>query len=360
MSKIYEVVDTTTAYTSTPKDAYGKTLPLGVVKVRTPNDGGDSAKQNAKDEWAVPLGPIKRIPLIGEQVLTLQGPSWSADSAAVKNIAYYLTSCNVQDNLNIGVLPQTFLTGKSNQPSQINNFLNSLGNPQTTTGLNPFLGETFQERSNIKPMQPFEGDTIIEGRWGQTIRLSSTIEASPHPDALAGKKVYALGGSDWEGGVHGPGSPIMFITNGHAPITGKSQYSKESFELDNSTICLTSGQILKTFETGQPNLGLGVPRSNKANSSQIVISSDRLVFNAKKEFLVLVAKKSVQIATPDWAADMNEVLSIIDEFLKVMQKITSGASPYPTSPGVVNGPTAANPAAGEISALVARMLKLKQ
>ena len=57
---------------------------------------------------------------------------------------------------------------------------------------------------------------------------------------------------------------------------------------------------------------------------------------------------------------MNEVLSIMDEFLKVMQQITSGASPYPTAPGFFNAPTVANPAAGDIQALVTRMEQLKQ
>ena len=139
-----------------------------------------------------------------------------------------------------------------------------------------------------------------------------------------------------------------------------NRYSKESFELDKATICMTSGQKLKTFETAQPNLGIGVPRSNKADSSQVVITSDRLVFNAKKEYLILAAKRSVQVATPDWAADMNEVLTIMDELLNIMQRITSASSPYPTTPGIGNGPTLANPEAGAVAALVSRMSRLKQ
>ena len=356
MSKVLEVIDTTTAYTSEPKDEEGTRLPLGSVKVRS--SGG---KGNQKDEWAVPLGPVKRIPLIGEHVITLTGPTWSADPGDNPQLAYYLTSCNVQDNLNIGILPQTFLSGKDQPTGQLETFLNSLGNPQKETALDPFIGQTFQEKETVKPVQPYEGDTILEGRWGQTIRMSSTVEDSPHPEATEGKNLYDIKAcGDWEAGIFGAGSPITFITNGHAPVGGPAKYTKESFENDNSTICMTSGQKLKTFETAQPNLGTGVPRSNKADSSQVVISSDRLVFNAKKEYLILAAKRSVQVATPDWAADMNEVLSIMDDFLKVMQKITSGASAYPTAPGLGNGPTLANPATGDISALVSRMSALKQ
>jgi len=358
MSKILEVIDTTNAYISKPKDEEGERLPLGSVKVRSAGGGG---KKNIKDEWAIPLGPIKRIPLIGEHVFTFQGPSWSSDPGNNPQRPYYLTSCNVQDNLNLGILPQTFLRGKDTPTGQLADFLNSLGNPQKETALDPFMGQTFQEKETVKPVQPYEGDTILEGRWGQTIRMSSTVEDSPHPEATEGKDAYEIKAcADWEGGVFGAGSPITFITNGHAPKGGPAQYTKESFEKDKSVICMTSGQKLKTFETAQPNLGTGVPRSNKSDSSQVVISSDRLVFNAKKEYLILAAKRSVQIATPDWAADMNEVLSIMDEFLKVMQQITSGASAYPTAPGLGNGPTLANPATGDISALVSRMSALKQ
>ena len=356
--KILEVIDTTTAYSSTPKNDEGERLPLGAIKVRSAGGGG---KKNTNDEFAIPLGPVKRIPLVGEHVMTFRGPSWSADPGDNPERAYYLTSCNVQDNLNLGILPQTFLRGRNNPIGQLSDFLNSLGNPQKETALDPFLGQTFQERETIKPVQPYEGDTLIEGRWGQTIRMTSTIEDSPHPDATEGKDVYEIPGcSDWEGGVFGAGSPIMFITNGHFPIPGPNRYSKESFELDKSTICMTSGQKLKTFETAQPNLGIGVPRSNKADTSQVVITSDRLVFNAKREYLILAAKRSVQVATPNWAADMNEVLTIMDELLNIMQRITSASSPYPTTPGIGNGPTLANPEAGAVAALVSRMSRLKQ
>ena len=358
MSKILEVIDTTNAYISKPEDAEGERLPLGSVKVRSAGGGG---KKNIKDEWAIPLGPIKRIPLIGEHVFTFQGPSWSSDPGNNPQRPYYLTSCNVQDNLNLAILPQTFLRGKDTPTGQLADFLNSLGNPQKETALDPFMGQTFQEKETVKPVQPYEGDTIIEGRWGQTIRMSSTVEDSPHPEATEGKDLYEIKAcADWEGGVFGAGSPILFITNGHAPKGGPAEYTKESFEKDKAVICMTSGQKLKTFETAQPNLGIGVPKSNKSDSSQIILSSDRLVLNAKKEYLVLAAKRSVQVATPDWAADMNEVLSIMDDFLKVMQKITSGASAYPTTPGLGNGPTLANPAAGDVAALVARMSQLKQ
>tara|TARA_A100001515_G_scaffold145077_1_gene151799 strand:+ start:2017 stop:3081 length:1065 start_codon:yes stop_codon:yes gene_type:complete len=354
MPKVLEVLDTTAAFKNEPEDENGERLPLGSVKVRTAGGGG---KKNFKDEWAVPLGPVKRIPLVGEHVITMRGPSWGAGQGENPERAYYMMSCNVQDNLNIGILPQTFLRGRNNPVGRLGDFINSLGNPQREDPEDPFIGQTFQETDTVKPVQPYEGDTILESRFGQVIRMSSTVTNSPHPDATEGIDLYEIKAcADWEGGTM-QSSPIMIITNGLAPVGGPATYTKESFEDDKATICMTSGQKLKRFETAQSNLGQGVDQANKSEVSQVIISSDRLVFNAKEEHVILSAKESVQIATPDWAADMNEVLSIMDEFLQAMQKITSGQSQYPTP---VGGPTLANPEAGTIQALVQRMAQLKQ
>ena len=357
MSKVLEVIDTLAAYTNTPTDSEGERLPLGAVKVRTQGN----PRGNEDDQWAVPLGPIRRIPLVGEHVFTFKGPSWSADPTATRQINYYMTSVNAQDSLNIAIIPQQFLrgTGENDGKKKLEDFVNYYGIPQKISPIDPFMGQTFQERGDIKPIQPYEGDTIIDGRWGQAIRFSSTVEKNTHRESLIGKNQYAIQGcNDWEGPY--PGAPIMFITNGIAPQRGITRYTKESWIRDEATICMTSGQKLKTFKPAQPNLGVDVITPNKAAVSQVAISSDRLHFNAKREFLILSAKRSVQIATPDWAADMNEILSIMEEFLQVMQRITNGSSPYPTVPGIGNAPTMANPEAGAIASLVSRIQAQRQ
>lgn len=357
MAKVLEVIDTLSAYTSTPTDEEGIRLPLGAVRVRTQGN----PTENETNEWAVPLGPIRRMPLVGEHVFTFKGPSWSGDPTANTQIAYYLTSANVQDNQNIAILPQQFLrgTGVQEGKTKLGKYLNYYKIPQKIEPLDPFMGQTFQEREDIKPVQPYEGDTLIDGRWGQTIRFSSTIEKNSHRESFIGKRQYAIQGcNDWEGPY--PGAPITFITNGIAPQKGITRYTSENWNKDASTICMTAGQKLKTFSPAQANLGVDVITPNKAAVNQVVISSDRLHFNAKKEFLILSAKRSVQIATPNWAADMNEILSIMEEFLQAMQRITSASSPYPTTPGIGNGPTLANPEAGTIASLVSRIQAQRQ
>jgi hypothetical protein len=38
------------------------------------------------------------------------------------------------------------------------------------------LGSTFQEKTNIYPLLSYEGDYIMEGRWGNSIRFGSTVK----------------------------------------------------------------------------------------------------------------------------------------------------------------------------------------
>ena len=373
--QVAEVISTANAYVNKPESdgagdvASGEALPLGAIKYR---EASGNARTNPGDGWAIPLSGIKRIPIIGEHVVIVKGPSWSADSADILKSSYYLTSCNIQGNLNLGILPQTYLRGRSEPIGKQGDYINSQGNPQKAEADNPKLGETFQELDTVKPVQPFEGDTIIESRFGSIIRLTSTIEDSPHPEASSGMGLYE-NPPDWEGG-NGPGSPLTIITNGLKAVSGDDVYTIESFEDDNATIMMTSGQKIKTFETAQSNLGRGVDTSNASETPQVIISSDRLVFNAKSEHVIIAAKEDVIVATPDWAAEMNEVHSILNDFLANMddfaaalEKITNASAPYPTAPGLGNGPTLANPEAGSVAAvkaaqaqLVSRMEALKQ
>jgi hypothetical protein len=89
-----------------------------------------------------------------------------------------------------------------------------------------YLGKTFNER-DINPLLPFEGDIIYEGRWGNTIRLGSTVIASA-----------SLSPNDWSTeGVGQNGDPIIIIKNGQGN-TDKASFepiiediSKEPLEL---------------------------------------------------------------------------------------------------------------------------------
>jgi hypothetical protein len=62
------------------------------------------------------------------------------------------------------------------------------------------LGEYFKENLSIQPLLPFEGDTIVEGRFGNSIRLGATAKEAKE------KTAYSTKGET--------GDPITIIRNG--------------------------------------------------------------------------------------------------------------------------------------------------
>ena len=70
----------------------------------------------------------------------------------------------------------------------------------------------------------------------------------------------------------------------------------------------------------QPKVGKQVDKLNIYNESQVIIGANRLIFNARKDELILVSKKDVKIATPAWNTDMDEfftqMLKLIEEVIK--------------------------------------------
>ena len=69
------------------------------------------------------------------------------------------------------------------------------------------LGRYFNEQINIKPLLPYEGDYIIEGRYGNSIRFGATVKN----DVLSETNI-----NDWSQGDEPIGTPITIIRNGQS------------------------------------------------------------------------------------------------------------------------------------------------
>ena len=105
--------------------------------------------------------------------------------------------------------------------------------------LNIPLGETFQEKDFIKPLRPFEGDNILEGRLGNSIRLGSTSKPL-NPWSQNGEN------SD----------PIIIIRNGQYNNTNDETFNPniEDINNDDSSIYLTSNQNINGFKVASKNM----------------------------------------------------------------------------------------------------------
>jgi len=140
-------------------------------------DNNEIDYSNLNYDIAFPLFPnIKNYPLKGEIVIILSGPDFTSQFSPDEPSRYYICSINMWNNSHNNVLYSSN-GDEENQsittnPSYFNNIPPNAGS--TDTGNNTELGKFFKENEYIKILLPYEGDVIYEGRFGNSIRLSST------------------------------------------------------------------------------------------------------------------------------------------------------------------------------------------
>ena len=167
---------------------------------------------------------------------------------------------------------QTYLQTEAGTPNRIN----------PNGGSEVSLGPTFKQNSDVKILQPYQGDIIHEGRWGNSIRFGSTVKDGKP------KNNWSDEGKD--------GDPITIIRNGQWD-DGKDAWipSIENINEDSSSIYLTSTQQIpiETINNEFTSYNTAPDKPDTYKGSQVILSSNRLVFNAKKDSVLISGEKSV-------------------------------------------------------------------
>ena len=233
---------------------------------------------------------IKQPPLINELVLLMRLPSKVAQAKGTSTQLYYFPSLNVWNHNHVNPLPKPSVETKNQNPlGSKSTELIEVGSPRNESYDIPpediTLGKTFIEKSNIRPLLPFEGDTIIEGKWGNSIRFGSTVPNS-----------FVRNSWSFTGNL---GDPILIIRNGQfdEELMGSNPII-EDIERDQSSIYLTSKQSLPLTTINNDYEGYidNTPIApNLYSQRQIAINSGRLLFNAMDDHLLLSGQKSVGI-----------------------------------------------------------------
>lgn len=136
-----------------------------------------ATQPNQNQVSATPLyANSKSYPLINEVIFLITGPSGDYSSNTGKIKYYYLSTLNIWNNVHVNPTPNPYQNLKSNSQdktiAEIEAGSTNKSGEQDTNSFKP--GTYFEEKSNIYPLYPFEGDIIYEGRWGQSIRFGST------------------------------------------------------------------------------------------------------------------------------------------------------------------------------------------
>tara|TARA_R110001606_G_scaffold56550_1_gene137124 strand:- start:12363 stop:13640 length:1278 start_codon:yes stop_codon:yes gene_type:complete len=186
-------------------------------------------KSTDKLGYARPLfASITQYPIINEIVYLVKGPSSTYyDNNEV--ISYYLPAIKVQNHPLHNAFPNELHknnTVLSNEESEADD--------KEEFTIN--LGEYFTELEKIRPLRPYEGDTIVEGRFGNSIRLGATTY----------NQLKDINRWSNEGEV---GNPITIIRNGQREdeIEESFEHILEDVDNDNSSIYLCSDQQLTNF-----------------------------------------------------------------------------------------------------------------
>lgn len=346
-------------YNDNSKNSDGDIMPLGSIKVRLI---ANTDVENLKDVYARPMTlNYTFFPLNGELVVLLRAPSKDEVGPKSKNITYYY-------------LPYPLNSTDDSVINQLHALTQRTTNKQGGTLVrdNPFPpGNTFTYPCRpLAPLQPYEGDLIIQNRGGSSIRLGiGTSNNSQYYKKPQHHKDTKLGDPTFSMTLEPPDPPKKRpINEDVTDISGNTSQSKntksQKYRVENISNNFTGifGGISQKYT--KVRLGRarrfetkGIPNFDKP---QILIDTSRIVLNAKKDNIFLIANDKVIlearkffITTDEHDVDFDELVNRVQELAKQLKDLTSAMAVFATP----FGPT--GPATNLVEVLKTYLLSLR-
>ena len=288
-----------TNFPGTPSDSDVDYTWIGRALVRMVNS--ERGKDRDTLSWAIPLNNYQELPLKNEIVYVVKYFE-----------QFYYSKLNVRNFVNNNA------DFRYEKKYGLNDGLGSDGvvshtrNPEIPDPTKDFvgsLGSYFKNNDRIRAVRRNEGDTVIESRFGQSIRFSG-FSGNSETDSGVGYGSYPFG----------TGNPCIFIRNRQRDLSS-SQVEKnvggtirEDVNLDGTSIQITSGKYvsqwdletisIKPFEVGKYSSTFAPVGSTtftfpKLDGDQCMIQSDRILISAKKKEMLLCSKYRMSLFTDD-------------------------------------------------------------
>ncbi len=280
--------------------------------------------------WAKPFDASNvKYPIKGEYVSIIAGPTGDnknkAELNSIQSNFYYSGPVNYKGGINenshgvpIGAdarLPQNPDAETLEMEAETGTNIQS-----TDSGIPNTKGQAFTRAFNIYPLDPLEGDNIIYGRWGNSIRLSTS---QINPESITGADpTKGFKNNPWSDNENGVDQdPITIIRNGQSDElrdteieTSPIGYIFENLRTDKSSIWLTDGQTINSLgeifeddgEEGTMVATTGVIKSSGLGNvfddigkatPQAIISADRIIFLAKDDEVLIFGKNGIGLAS---------------------------------------------------------------
>ena len=152
---------------------------------------------------------------------------------------------------------------------------NAQNNP-TTNIVDGYYSQFFIERDDINPLQPYNGDTILEGRHGQSLRFSHFQDIN-----------HSWGGQGDIGGA------ITILSNGQEEAEDGRSFILENVNEDPAILILGERFSLPLEDSSKrDSYEEAIQDGSSFIGNQAILSSDRIYINARENSILLSAQKA--------------------------------------------------------------------
>lgn len=239
---------------------YGSVDSIGVIKYSLIDRKIDSSETTTLPA-AFPLSTHSNtLPLKNEIVLLIKGPKRDFN---FEKVDYYIPSLAIFNDIN---------------------YIPSIDD---NDGTETEPGYEFKEDDSIRPLHPYNGDTILQGRNGQSIRMTG---------AKALKNTFTDSTN--------LNKPLTIITNGHV-ATERDELYIEDINKDSSSIYLTSNHTIPLNQSREKYNSISTKpvKANVFKGSQIILNSGRLFFNSTTDDISFSSNKLYSVTAENISLD---------------------------------------------------------
>ena len=261
---------------------------IGAIFYEIVNKSGTKSVLN----FALPYdSQLKTYPLINEIVLLISLPNQSMGLVSSNESYFYMSPLGIWNHPHHDAYPN-ILDGLNDQSQQRDYQATSQGSVRQVTdgsteidlnSSNPSQN-TFVEKVDIHPLMPFMGDSLLEGRHGQSLRFGSTAKSKSEK-----KNNWSNSGEN--------GDPITILRNGQPSKVSNEGWIPitENINDDLSSIYLTSTQKLPyNLSREEKEKWIKPPTfPGQYILPQILINSGQISINSKEDSILLSSKKSI-------------------------------------------------------------------
>ena len=254
-------------------DLLGKSQSIGAIRYNIV--GSDSFNEIPANLFpAYPLDAFSRkYPLKNEIVLILEGPKDNSTRSDKEVKNYYTFIYSTWNSAHHNATP--YAEGAANYDVD--------------------LGYSFKERQDVPSLYPNHGDHIIQGRYGNSIRFGG--HSGTYNDITTEEN---------------NNFPFTLISNGKFPSYNKSLHTYEGINGDASSIFLTSDHKVDITQARTKNESAKKKATiaSEYKGAQIILNSNRLIFNSKLDDILLSSRRSITATGLDINLDGKDYIGL--------------------------------------------------